>query len=70
MNYKKAGIIFYLCAIMFYVAAMLTFFFNENKGMGAMWMCLGSSWLCLGTVFTSKSKKENEEGKDEDKKDE
>ena len=61
MNNKKTGLIFYICAVLFCVAALITFIFGENKTMGTIWLCLGSSWLCLGTVFANKAKKEDED---------
>ncbi|EGT3600786.1 hypothetical protein FT888_11260 [Clostridium perfringens] len=61
MNNKKIALVFFICAILLYVASAITFL-NESsdKSMFVVFLCAGSSFLTLGGVFSNKNKKENE----------
>lgn len=44
---KKCNL-FYLSGLLFFLAAALNFFTDENHSTALVWLCLGSTFLCLG----------------------
>ena len=44
---KKCNL-FYLSGLLFFLAAALNFFTDENHSTAVVWLCLGSTFLCLG----------------------
>lgn len=52
--------IFYLCATVFYIIAILNMFGETASYMtGVIWLSIGSLWLCLGAVFNISQKEDN-----------
>lgn len=51
-----------ICAIIFYVAALLDYvnaflyFTGSNSKMGIVWLCIGSCMLCSGSLYLKKDK--------------
>lgn len=67
-NNKKKGIMFLICAIAFYAAALIYLLGDESTTFGIIWLCIGSTWLCLGVAGLNKSKKDDNENSDINKK--
>lgn len=68
-NYRTIALIFYLCSVVFYVAALVSVFSNKERLMNVTWMSLGTTCLCLGTVFYNKVQVQDE-AQDQDDDDE
>ena len=64
---RTIAIIFYLCAVVFYILAIINIFDKTTRGMGAFWLCLGSMWLCLGSVYIRKSPNDDDNSDSDDK---
>ena len=64
---RTTAIIYYICAVVCYIVAIIHIFDRTTRGMGVVWLCLGSMWLCLGSVYFRKSqnKDDNSESDDE-----
>ena len=60
------AIIFYLCAAVFYLLAVINIFDKTTRGMGVIWLCLGSMWLCLGSVYLNKSRNKDDDSDHDD----
>ena len=58
---RTIAIIFYFCAVVFYIVAIINIFDKTTRGMGVFWLCLGSMWLCLGSVFFYKSQNKDDD---------
>lgn len=54
---KRSINLFYLSAVLFYLASIITFIVGNGNSMGIVWMCLGSAFLCFGSVNSIKFKK-------------
>lgn len=68
-NSRAIAIVFYLCAVAFYVLAFIDIFGRTADDTGVIWLCVGSMWLCLGSVYLNKSQKEDDsDGQDNQKK--
>lgn len=65
-NCKTIAIIFYICAVAFYILAIINIFDSAQRSMGIIWLCIGSMWLCLGSVF-NKAKNEDDDSDKDDK---
>ena len=68
-NFKNRSTLFYIVAVLFDIAAIITFAGGNHNSMGAVWLCLGSTFLCLGSSYSQKSK-ERDENQDSEEKDE
>lgn len=64
-NYKTISTIYYLCAVVFYLVALIIMLSSDQNGMGITWMCLASVWLSLGSVYRRKA--QNDDSSKEDK---
>ena len=64
---RTIAIIFFLCAVAFYILAIICIFNKTARSMGITWLCVGSMWLCLGSLYLHKSpnKDEDSDGDDE-----
>ena len=62
---KNKSTLFYVSAVLFNLAAILNFVGGDHNSMAVVWLCLGSTFLCLGSVYSKKSK-ENNDNKDEE----
>ncbi|MDO4313814.1 MAG: hypothetical protein Q4C52_12095 [Eubacteriales bacterium] len=66
-NYRTIAIVFYLCAVAFYILASINIFEEATRDMGITWMCVGSMWLCLGSVYLNKSQTKDDDSDKDDK---
>ena len=66
-NYRTIAILFYLCAMAFYILAIINIFDSTERSMGITWLCVGSMWLCLGSVYFNKTKNEDDDSDEGDK---
>ena len=66
-NYRTIAIVFYLCAVAFYILASINIFEESTRDMGITWMCVGSMWLCLGSVYLNKSQTKDDDSDKDDK---
>jgi len=63
---RRAAIIFYLAALLWYLSAILAFAFGSSDSFFRVFgLLMGSSMLCLGSANMLRANKENE---DEDEK--
>ena len=58
-NHKRNGIICYIAAAVFDIAAVVSFFTRDSSSMGIMWLCLGSAFLCFGSSHMAKARTED-----------
>ncbi len=65
MKQKPIKILFYVTSVLFYIAALIGYFYGNS--MKTVWLCLCLMWLFIGAVRLKKSKKTNEKSKDENK---
>ncbi|MBQ2865842.1 MAG: hypothetical protein IJE90_04925 [Clostridia bacterium] len=54
-NLKVSSTMFFIAAVLFNLAAVITFFSGNHNSTAVIWLCLGSTFLCLGTVYSKKS---------------
>lgn len=66
-NYRIIAIIFYLCAVAFYILAIINMFDSAQRSMGIIWFCVGSMWMCLGSMYFYKSQNEDDDSDKDDK---
>lgn len=59
-SHRIIAILFYLCAVAFYILAILNMIDEAAEDMWITWLCVGSMWLCLGSVYFYKSNKEDD----------
>ena len=59
-NAKNTSTIFYIIAVLFYVAAIITFGTGNHNSTGVILLCLGSMFLSIGTT-----KRRRESSKDD-----
>ena len=57
---KNSSLIFYVVSILFYVAAIITFFSGNHNSTGIIWLCCGSTFLCLGSSWRKKKESKAE----------
>ena len=62
---RTTAILYYICAVAFYIVAIIHIFDKTTGGMGITWLCLGSMWLCLGTVYFLKSQNKDDSDSDD-----
>ena len=55
-EYKISSTLFYIAAVLLYLAAFINVFGGNNTSMGIIWLCLATTFLCLGSAFLKKSK--------------
>ena len=63
-KYKLTSTLFYVAAVLYDLAAIITFVSGNNNSTGIMWLCLGSAFLCFGSVFLNKSKDNDNDAED------
>ena len=59
---KNRSLIFPVISVLFYVAAMITFFSGNHNSTGIIWLCLGSTFLSIGTALSRKEKDKTDHG--------
>jgi len=66
-EYKIGSTLFYVSAVLFYLAAFINIFGGNNPSIGIVWLCLGSAFLCVGSVFLNRSKEDNDSKNQQEK---
>ena len=62
MNKNKTNsILYYICSVLWYLAAILKFATGNNNSLGFVYICLGSSFLCLGSMHVKEAKDNNDD---------
>lgn len=59
---KNRSLIFHIISVLFYVAAMITFFTGNDNSTGIIWLCCGSTFLTIGTSLARKEKNQSNDG--------
>lgn len=68
MKKRKAyTVLYYVAAICFYVAAVISFLVSGDSGMGVVWLCLGSAMLALGAAAQNTAKTQESGEKEAEK---
>ena len=62
---KLKGILYYISAVLYWMAAIFSFLEDKNISLGACFLCLGFSMMLLGKTEANKQKKDEAETKDE-----
>ena len=60
-NYKKISTLYCISAVLFNLAAIITFVSGNRNSMGVVYLCLGSTFLCLGSSYAKKAKKDEDD---------
>ena len=60
MKKFKKGYLFYISAVLYWLAAAINFFGEKNVSLGACFLCLGFTMLLLGKSEIDKQKKDED----------
>ena len=60
---KLSAILYYVAAILSFIAAFNNFAGGNSDSIDVIWVCIGSTFLCLG-ISHSKKSKENKDKED------
>ena len=56
-------ILYYIAAICFYIASLISFFKDGDSSSGVVYFCIGSVFICLGSVYLNKDADEENKNK-------
>ena len=56
-------ILYYIPAICFYIASLISFFKDGDSSSGVVYFCIGSVFICLGSVYLNKDADEENKNK-------
>ena len=67
---RASAILFYIVALIDYLAALSYFIGGSDTSLGVVWLCIDSTFLCLGAANTKRAKDEQNNPDEEEKPDE
>ena len=63
---RTIAIVFFLCAVAFYIPAIINIFNKTTSSIGIICLCLGSMCLCLGSLYLNKSQNKDDDSDNDD----